>query len=75
MNFRQSLFWDIDPKTLNIKKHAVYIIERIMEFGKDNEVRWLWSTYKPSQLKTVASLSRALSPMTKNFWRIMLRHK
>lgn len=75
MNFRQSLFWDVDPKNLNIKKHAIYIIERIMEFGKDSEIRWLWSTYKPSQLKAVASHSRALNPKTKTLWKLLLRGK
>lgn len=75
MNFRQSLFWDVDPKTINIKKHAIYIIERIMEFGKDSEVRWLWSTYEPSQLKDVVNRSRSLNPETKTLWKLLLRGK
>ena len=75
MNFRQSLFWDVDPKTINIKKHAVYIIERVMEFGRDSEVRWIWSTYKPSQLKAVANRSRVLNPETKTLWKLLLRGK
>ncbi len=75
MNFRQSLFWDVDPKTINIKKHAIYIIEKIMEFGKDSEIRWLWSAYKPSQLKNVVNHSRALSPRTKILWSLLLKNK
>lgn len=35
MRFRQSLFWDVDPKTIDPKKHAQYIIERILDFGYD----------------------------------------
>ncbi len=44
MKFRQSLFWDVDPKTINPKKHARYIIERILDFSHDDEVRWLWAS-------------------------------
>lgn len=75
MNFRQSLFWDIDPKTLNIKKHAVYIIERVMEFGRDKEVKWLWQTYGRPQLKKVVNSSRVLRPQTKALWSLLLKKK
>ncbi|GEM_PF-6176582 len=30
--FRQELFWDVDPKTIDPKRHARYIIERILDF-------------------------------------------
>ena len=75
VNFRPSLFWDIDPKTLNIKKHAAYIIKRIMELGRDKEVKWLWQTYDKPQLKKVADSSRALSPRTKTLWSLLLKNK
>ncbi|MDO8668180.1 MAG: hypothetical protein Q7K35_03715 [bacterium] len=74
VNFRQSLFWDIDPRTLNIKKHANYIIERIMEFGKDKEVKWLWRTYSQPQLKKVVRSSRVLNPRTKTLWSLLLKN-
>lgn len=75
MTFRQSLFWDIDPKNLNIKKHAVYIIERIMDFGRDKEVQWLWQTYSRPQLKKVVNVSRVLRPQTKALWTLLLKNK
>lgn len=75
MNFRQSLFWDIDPKTLNIKKHAVYIIERILDFGRDKEVKWLWRTYSQPQIKKVVSSSRTLNQRTKTLWSLLLKNK
>ena len=36
MRFRRSLFWDVDPKTIDEKRHATYIIERILDFGNDD---------------------------------------
>lgn len=75
MKFRQALFWDVDPKTIDIKKHSTYIIERVLEFGKDKEVRWVWQTYKPSLLKKVISDSRVISPQTKKLWTLLLKNK
>ena len=72
MKFRQTLFWDVNPKTIDQKKHARYIIERIMDFGNDKEVRWMWHTYPRRLLKNVADNSRALRPISKNFWKLMV---
>jgi len=75
MNFRQSLFWDVDPKTINIKNTPAYIIERILDFGRDKEVSWLWRTYNRPQLKKVVSSSRSLRPQTKALWTLLLKNK
>lgn len=75
MRFRQSLFWDVDPKKINPQKHAVYVIERILEFGRDNEVRWLWQTYKLRLIKKVVQNSRVLTPQTKNLWTLLTKNK
>lgn len=41
MKFRQSLFWDTNPENIDLKENAPYIIERIIDFGRDDKVRWL----------------------------------
>ena len=73
MKFRQALFWDVDPKTIDTKKHAQYVIERIMDLGKDNEVRWMWSFYTKRKIKNVLIKSRSLRPETKNLWTLLLK--
>ena len=45
MKFRQSLFWDTDPKKIDKEKNARYIIERILDLGNDKEVKWMWDYY------------------------------
>lgn len=70
---RQSLFWDVDPKTIDPQKHAKYIIERILEFGRDTEVRWLWHTYSKTLLRDVVRKSRVLRPRTKVLWNALLK--
>lgn len=68
MRFRQSLFWDVDPKTIDPKRHAVYIAERVMDFGNDREARWLLATYRPQFLKEIAQQSRVLRSDTRALW-------
>lgn len=65
---RPSLFWDVDPKTVDPKKHARYIIERILEFGRDDEVKWMWHAYSVKLVHDVVRKSRALRPQTKVLW-------
>lgn len=71
IRFRQSLFWDVDPKTINPKRHARYIIERILDFGNDEEVRWMWKTYSRSLIADVVKNSRVLQPQSRNLWRLL----
>ena len=70
---RQSLFWDVDPKTIDPQKHAKYVIERILDFGKDKEVRWLVHYYSPGKIKIVVKTSRVLHDKTKALWGLMFQ--
>ena len=72
ITFRQSLFWDVDPKTIDPEKNAVYVIERILDFGDDSEVRWMWNYYDHALIRNVVERSRILFPATRSFWGLML---
>lgn len=74
MRFRQSLFWDTDPKKIDKKKHAKYIIERILDFGTDDEVRWMSRNYQKKLINEVAIHSRVLRPETKNLWQLITQN-
>ena len=69
---RRSLFWDINPATLNAKRHAVYIIERILDYGTDEEVRWMYRNYSRELIRDVVSRSRVLRPETLPLWKQLL---
>jgi hypothetical protein len=70
---RRSLFWDVDPKTVDPKKHARYIIERIFEYGTDSEARWMWHAYPKSLLHEIAKNARVLRPRTKLLWEALTK--
>ncbi|MEK7147012.1 MAG: hypothetical protein AAB772_02020 [Patescibacteria group bacterium] len=74
MKFRQSLFWDTNPKNIDIKKHARYIIERVLEFGQANEVGWVFKNYPKSMIKKVINLPRVqLSGRSKALWSLLVK--
>ncbi|MBI4549091.1 MAG: hypothetical protein HY707_13995 [Ignavibacteriae bacterium] len=71
IRFRQSLFWDVDPKTIDVKHHARYIIERILDFGSDDEIQWVWKTYNRSLIRKVVTTSRVLHHQTRSLWLLL----
>jgi len=75
IKFRQALFWDTNPKNIDTEKNAQYIIERVLDFGNDGEVKWLYHFYDKSLLKSVVAKSRSLMPETKNLWMLLLENK
>lgn len=72
MKLRQSLFWDTNPDKIDLQKNAQYVIERVLDFGRDAEVRWLWKTYDKSLIKKVVTQSRSLMPEAKKLWTLIL---
>ncbi len=74
MKFRQALFWDVNPDKIEPKKNAQYIIERVLDFGNDKEVSWLWNFYGKSALKKTVHSSRVLQPRTKTLWKLILKN-
>ncbi len=71
IQLRPSLFWDTDPKKLDIHKQARYIIERIMDFGNDNEVRWMRQQYPKQLLAEVCKTSKQLHTSSKTLWTLL----
>ncbi len=74
IKFRQSLFWDVNPKTIDPKQHARYIIERILDFGDAGEVRWLFHYYTRRLIRKVLNLPRsAIHEKSRVLWSLVLK--
>ena len=71
MQFRQSLFWDTDPTRLDAEKNAKYIIERIMDFGNDQEVHWMRKNYSKNLIAQICKESKVLHPSSKTLWTLL----
>ncbi len=75
MKFRQTLFWDVNPKNIDPQKNAQYIIERVADFGHDDEVRWVLNYYDKDFIKSIIAKSRCLRPETKRLWLLLTQDK
>lgn len=65
-----SLFWDADPRAIDVKRNARYIIERVLEVGGIDAVQWIQRMYPTSLIIDTCETSRKLSAKSKNFWEI-----
>ncbi len=71
--FRQALFWDVDPKTIDPEKNAVYVIERILDFGDDEEVRWMFSRYSKKRIAETMDRPRSqVLNKSRALWSLLL---
>ena len=75
VSFRPALFWDTDPAHIDKKKHARYIIERVLHHGNDDEVKWVWSFYPKKTIKQVVEGSRSLDKRSRALWTLLLKEK
>lgn len=65
---KKTLFWDVDPKTIDPQKHAHYIIERILQYGDIEDVKWAVELYGRAVICEVVIKNRVLDPKSQNFW-------
>lgn len=49
-------------------QHATFIVERLLEHGNQDVMRWLWHAYTAEQIVAVLRRSRALSRRSAIFW-------
>jgi len=68
----QKYFWDCDFGALSMREHRRFIIERVLNFGDDDAVRWLFAHINRASIANVLEHSRNLSEKTRNFWNIMM---
>lgn len=67
-----TVLWDVDPKTVDEDAHARFLIERILEGGDDEQVRWMLARYPREQIAAVVTSSRGLSRKSARAWDALL---
>lgn len=70
----QIYFQEYDLSDLRLKRDANLIIERTLEFGTWEELRWLFSMYNARRIRWYLRHFgvRGLRPATFNYWRRLL---
>lgn len=70
-------FQEYDPATLTLNRDAALIIQRTLECGTWDEVRWLFRAYGARRIRAFVREhgERMLSRVTFNYWRKLLRIK
>jgi Family of unknown function (DUF6922) len=67
-------FQEYDPAQLNLEEDADLIIQRALEFGTWDDIRWLFLTYGRRRIRAFLRKrgERWLSSVTFNYWRRLL---
>jgi hypothetical protein len=66
---KKHLFWDVED--VDPKKYPKFVIERILEYGDEQDVRWMLKNFNRSQIKRVLSGRRGLSSRSANYWSLV----
>lgn len=64
----KKIFWETNIDNIDIKKNSNQVIERILELGDAEHVKWLQQNYSQDEVKEVLKNSRNLTRRSANFW-------
>ena len=62
------ILWDVDLASLDVKKDKDFIIKRVTDKGRWDDVVWLKTQYVIDDIIDVVKKSKNISKKTKNFW-------
>ena len=65
--FSENLFWGINLNDLDMEQHKVYILGRVLEFGKLNDWKLIRNYYGLDGIKRIGLEMRTMSPQALSF--------
>lgn len=65
-------FWDVSFEKIDVEKRRVFVLKRVLEYGDEEAVRWMWKHFKKSEVKDVLSHFRGFSRKSANYWATVL---
>lgn len=71
----KTLFWDMEFDTLEPGRDYYFIIERLLEKGNWDTVKWVFKNFSRQEIKSIILKSPNISQKTRNFWQIVLNEK
>lgn len=67
-SFLKKYFWDVRFEKIDPEQRQLYIVERLLEYGDERAITWLFGTFGTGPAKKVLREQRGLSPKSANFW-------
>ncbi len=67
-DFLKKYFWDTDFSKLTLPKHSSFIAIRLLEYGGEDEISWLFKNVEHGIIKDTLIKSRGLSSKSLLFW-------
>jgi len=52
-NFNKYIFWDTNISKINFKKRHRFIIERVLGYGDDNDIKLMFEYFSKREIKSV----------------------
>ena len=65
--FSTNLFWDADPKDLDLVKHKKYVVQRVLEHGTLDDMRHMFAMYGFDDVVATSKTLRSLEPKSLAF--------
>ena len=66
-------FWDVDAKKVDPSKKPYFVIQRLLDKGDENSVRWVRRNFSENIIKETFTKMRDFSPWVGNFWQQFLK--
>lgn len=66
--FNPVLFWD--AVTIDMERHADYIIARILDYGDQKDIKVLRDIYPDKKLISIIKKRRGIMPQTAKYWAV-----
>jgi DNA-binding Lrp family transcriptional regulator len=67
------LFWDVNPESIDLRRHADYVVARVLEFGDRNALAWLVVALPAEAFRSVARKSDRLPPEVRRLADVLAR--
>ncbi len=66
------LFWDVDPAGISLPAHNDYVLERLMQRGGWDAMKWLRAHFEPEVLRDfLARKGQRLPPRERAYWALV----
>lgn len=70
--FLSKYFWDVEFDKIDLKARRLYVLKRILEYGDEKAVAWMWKNFEKPEIINGLSNFRGYSQKSANFWALLL---